>query len=103
MFVAFVLYTSASGFENKIYVPKREVTVPGHEGDEDYTTSRHTAFPTLEEAQTSLNEAIAEPFTPSILTNGYRALIVNAETGETVSNVTVDAVPQTESAAVQAN
>jgi hypothetical protein len=99
MFVALVLYTSANGFENKIWAPARVVQTT----EDGYKIRRFAAFPTLEEAQAALNEAIAEPFTSSIQTNGYRALIVNAETGETVSNITVAAVPQTESGSVQAN
>jgi hypothetical protein len=100
MFVALVIYNSHNGVENKLFSPEREVTVNILGGS--FKTYRVTAFPTLEEAQTALNEAIAEPFTKSIQTNGYRALIVNAETGETVSNTVVPAVA-TESAAVQAN
>ena len=103
MFVALVLYTSANGFENKIYAPTRLETkvIDG----ESYTRRRQTAFPTLEEAQAALTEQTnpENPFTSSILDNGYRAVIVDLTTNTVVSNTTVAAVPQTESAAVQAN
>ena len=101
MFVALVIYTSYHGVENKLFAPERKVTV--NVGGEDHAVYRVTAFPTLEEAQTSLNEAIAKPFTPSIQENGYRALILNVETSQVVFDTTVAAIPQTESAAVQAN
>jgi len=106
MFVALVLYTSANGFENKIWAPARSTTkvIDGV----SYPVRRVTAFPTLEEAQAALSEDTnpENPFTSSILKNGYRALIIDltpeAE-NPVVSDVTVAAIPQTESASVQAN
>jgi len=100
MFVALVIYNSRNGVENKLFSPERLVTVEVF--GEKHSAYRVTAFPTLEEAQTSLNEAIAEPFTPSILTNGYRRVIIDLASNTVVENTTVAAVPA-ESAAVQAN
>ena len=101
MFVALVLYTSANGFENKLYAPARVVQTT----EDGYKIRRFTAFPTLEEAQAALSEDTNSetPFTPSILENGYRRVIVDVTSGTVVENTVVAAVPQTESAAVQAN
>jgi hypothetical protein len=97
MFVAFVLYTSANGFANKLYVPKREIEVK--EGEDSFSVRRTTAFDTLEAAQAVLTDRTnpVQPFTTTILKNGYRAVVVDLTTGTVVYDNTVAAVPEEQS------
>jgi hypothetical protein len=89
MFVALVVYKSYSGLDGKLFIPK--------------TNYRRLAFATQEEAQAALTEETnpENPFTSTILTNGYRALVLDLTTNTVVSDNSVAAVPQTESASVQ--
>src|SRR5271166_4005659 len=76
MFVAFVLYTSANGYENKLYSPGNP-----EQGN------RAAAFPTLEAAQAALTaETTVDPFTDSIQKNGYRSIVLDLGSGQVVSD-----------------